>query len=80
MKELLEFIAKELADEPDAVEVTEIEDDRGTLLQLSVADADMGRIIGRGGRIARAIRSVVKTVAIREDRRVAVEILDPDEG
>ncbi|MFM8999947.1 MAG: KH domain-containing protein [Actinomycetota bacterium] len=80
MKELLEFIAKELADEPDAVEVTEIEDDRGTLLQLSVAEADMGRIIGRGGRIARAIRSVVKTVAIREDRRVAVEILDPDEG
>lgn len=80
MKELLEFIAKELADEPDAVEVTEIEDDRGTLLQLSVADGDMGRIIGRGGRIARAIRSVVKTVAIREDRRVAVEILDPDEG
>jgi predicted RNA-binding protein YlqC (UPF0109 family) len=80
VKELLEFIAKELADEPDAVEVTEIEDDRGTLLQLSVAEADMGRIIGRGGRIARAIRSVVKTVAIREDRRVAVEILDPDEG
>ena len=80
MKELLEFIAKELADEPDAVEVTEIEDDRGTLLQLSVAEGDMGRIIGRGGRIARAIRSVVKTVAIREDRRVAVEILDPDEG
>lgn len=80
MKELLEFIAKELADEPDAVEVTEIEDDRGTLLQLSVAEADMGRIIGRGGRIARAIRSVVKTVAIREDRRVAVEILDPNEG
>jgi predicted RNA-binding protein YlqC (UPF0109 family) len=80
VKELLEFIAKELADEPDAVEVTEIEDDRGTLLQLSVAEGDMGRIIGRGGRIARAIRSVVKTVAIREDRRVAVEILDPDEG
>lgn len=80
MKELLEFIAKELADEPDAVEVTEIEDDRGTLLQLSVADGDMGRIIGRGGRIARAIRSVVKMAAIREDRRVAVEILDPDEG
>jgi predicted RNA-binding protein YlqC (UPF0109 family) len=80
VKELLEFIAKELADEPDAVEVTEIEDDRGTLLQLSVAEGDMGRIIGRGGRIARAIRSVVKMAAIREDRRVAVEILDPDEG
>lgn len=80
MKELLEFIAKELADEPDAVVVTEIEDDRGTLLQLSVAEGDMGRIIGRGGRIARAIRSVVKAAAIREDRRVAVEILDPEEG
>ncbi|MFM7718323.1 MAG: KH domain-containing protein [Actinomycetota bacterium] len=78
MRELLEFIAKQLADEPDAVRVTEVQDDRGTLLQLSFAEADMGRIIGKGGRIARAMRSVVKAAAIRDDRRVSVEILDPE--
>ena len=78
MKELLEFIAKQLADEPDAVSVNVVEDDRGTLLELTVAEGDMGRVIGKGGRIARAIRSVVKAAAIREDRRVSVDILDPE--
>ncbi len=76
MKELLEFIARELAESPDEVRVTEVVDDRGTLLQLSVDPEDMGRVIGRGGRTARAIRAVVKAAAIREGSRVAVEIVE----
>lgn len=77
MKELLEYIARELVEDPDAVRVEEIEDDRGILLRLTVAESDMGRVIGRGGRIARAIRSVIRAAAIREDLRVSVDIADP---
>ena len=76
MKELLEFIAKELVENPDAVEVTEVRDERGILLQLSVDPEDMGKVIGKGGRTARAIRQVVKAAALREDVHAAVEIVD----
>ncbi|HZD80029.1 MAG TPA: KH domain-containing protein [Actinomycetota bacterium] len=76
MRELLEFIAKELVEDPDAVAVTEVTDDRGLLLQLSVGREDMGRVIGRGGRTARAIRLVMKAAAVRDGTHVAVEILD----
>lgn len=78
MKELLEFIAKELVDEPDKVHVEQIEDDRGILLELTVAEGDMGRVIGRAGRLARAIRTVVKAAAIRTGQRVQVDIIDPE--
>ena len=76
MKELLEFLAREIVDDPDAVEVTETEDDRGTLLSLRVAPDDMGKVIGRAGRTARAIRTVVKAGAIRSGARVSVEIVE----
>jgi uncharacterized protein len=76
VKELLEFIARELVENPDAVEVNEVHDDRGILLQLTVDPEDMGKVIGKGGRTARAIRQVVKAAAIREGVRAAVEIVD----
>jgi uncharacterized protein len=76
VKELLEYIARELVENPDAVEVNEVHDDRGILLQLTVDPEDMGKVIGKGGRTARAIRQVVKAAAIREGVRAAVEIVD----
>ena len=77
MKELLEYLVRELVDEPDAVEVEEFEEDDGTLvLELSVADDDYGKVIGRGGRTANALRLVVKAAAVKEDRRVLVDIID----
>lgn len=77
MKELLEYLARELVDDPDAVSVEEFEEDDGTLvLELSVADDDYGKVIGRGGRTANALRLVVKAAAVKEDRRVLVDIVD----
>ena len=77
MKELLEYVARELVDEPDEVQVEEVENDRGVLLTLRVAKDDMGKVIGRGGRTARAIRSVMKAAAVREGiRHSHVEIVD----
>ena len=76
MKELLEYIARELVEEPDAVEVTEIQDERGLLLRLKVDPEDMGKVIGKGGRTARAIRTVVKAAAVRSGVHAAVEIVE----
>jgi predicted RNA-binding protein YlqC (UPF0109 family) len=76
VKELLEFLARELVDNPEAVAVTESQDDRGVLLQLRVDPDDMGKVIGRGGRIARAIRQVVKAAAVRDGVFVHVDIVD----
>ena len=75
MKELVETIAKALVDSPDEVVVTETETDREILLQLHVAQEDMGKVIGKQGRIAKAIRSVVKAASSKYDKRVKVEIL-----
>ena len=74
MKGLLEVIAKSLVDRPDEVVVTEQETETGLVLELKVAPSDMGKVIGKQGRIARAIRSVVKAAASREDKKVIVEI------
>jgi len=77
MRELLEYLARELVDEPDKVEVEEFEEDDGTLvLELTVADDDYGKVIGRGGRTANALRLVVKAAAVKEDRRVLIDIVD----
>jgi predicted RNA-binding protein YlqC (UPF0109 family) len=77
MKELLDYLVRELVDEPDAVKVEEFEEDDGTLvLELSVGDDDYGKVIGRGGRTANALRLVVKAAAVKEDRRVLVDIVD----
>ena len=75
MKELLEVIAKYLVDNPDSVSVREIEKEDSTLLELKVSPEDMGKVIGKQGRIARAIRTVVKASAIHDDKRVTVEIV-----
>ena len=75
MKELVEVIAKSLVDSPDEVVVTEKETRKAIVVELMVAPADMGKVIGRGGRIAQAIRSVVKAAASKEDKKVIVDIL-----
>ena len=74
MKELVEVIAKALVDNPDAVSVTEKEDGEETVLELTVDPSDMGKVIGKQGRIAKAIRSVVKAAASREDKKAVLEI------
>ena len=74
MKELVEVIAKALVENPDEVVVTESMKGEDTLIELKVAPADMGKVIGKQGRIAKAIRSVVKAAASKEDRKVIVEI------
>ena len=75
MKELLLYMAKNLVDNPDAVTVNEISDEEGTVLELHVAEGDMGKVIGRQGRIAKEIRTIVKTVAQRTGEKVTVEIV-----
>jgi predicted RNA-binding protein YlqC (UPF0109 family) len=72
--ELLEYLARRLVDEPDAVRVEELEEDGDLVLRLYVAEGDVGKVIGRQGRIARALRTVVRAAAAREHRRVLVEI------
>lgn len=74
MKELVEVIAKALVDHPDQVSVSETESGKETVLELAVAPSDMGKVIGKQGRIARAIRSVVKAAASREDKKAVLEI------
>ncbi len=76
MKELLLYMAKNLVDEPEAVTVTEVSNDEGKVLELHVAPGDMGKVIGRQGRIAKEIRTIVKTVAQRTGEKVTVEIVD----
>ncbi len=79
MKELVEVIAKALVNHPESVHVTEFEGDRETELTLTVDPADMGKVIGRQGRIARAIRTVLKVQATREDKRASLDIVSEDE-
>ena len=75
MKELVEIIAKSLVDNPEAVKVNEIVKEDTIVLQLSVGEGDMGKVIGKQGKIAKAIRTVVKAAAIKENKKVAVEII-----
>jgi uncharacterized protein len=74
--ELLEYLARQLVDDPDAVSVEQAEVDDELVLRLYVAEADRGKVIGRQGRIARAIRTVVRASAARERRRVRLEIVE----
>ncbi|MFW5986497.1 MAG: KH domain-containing protein [Halanaerobiales bacterium] len=74
MKELVETIAKAIVDEPEAVHVNQVEGEKSVILELSVADDDMGKVIGKQGRIARAIRTVVKAAATKEGKKVIVDI------
>ena len=75
MKELVEVIAKALVDDPDSVAVSERQDGRTTVIEVRVADSDMGKVIGKQGRIAKAIRSVVKAAAAKEDKKVFFDII-----
>ncbi len=76
MRELVEFLCRELVDDPDAVQVTESSDDRGMRFEVRVAPEDMGMVIGRGGRTAKAIRSVVRVAATRQGTSAYVDIVD----
>ena len=76
MKELVEVIAKALVDDPESVVVNEREETKTTVLEVRVAESDMGKVIGKQGRIAKAIRSVVKAAAAKEDKKVIVDIMD----
>ena len=75
MKELVEVIAKSLVDNPEEVVVTETEEDNSILVELRVAPSDMGKVIGRQGRIAKALRTVVKAASSKSDKKVVVDIL-----
>ncbi|GAA6492172.1 MAG TPA: KH domain-containing protein [Candidatus Bariatricus faecipullorum] len=75
MKNLVEVITKALVDDPSSVVVEEKQEGRTTVIEVRVAEGDMGKVIGKQGRIAKAIRSVVKAAAAKEDKKVAVEIL-----
>ena len=77
MRDLLVYLARALVDQPDRVEVEQFEEDDGTLvLELTVADDDYGQVIGRGGRTAQALRTVVKAAAVKDNRRVLVDIVE----
>jgi uncharacterized protein len=77
MRDLLEYLARGLVEHPDQVSVNEVRDDEGaTVLELSVADDDYGNVIGRGGRTASALRTLVKAAAAKDKRRVFVDIID----
>lgn len=76
MKDLLEYLTRALVEDPDAVEVEEFEEDGDLIYEISVADDDLGRVIGKGGRVANALRMVAKAAAVKQERRVIVDILD----
>jgi len=76
LKELLTYIAQNLVDNPDEVNVTEREADAETVFELRVNQADMGKVIGRGGRIAKEIRALMRSVAQRQGKRISVDIVD----
>lgn len=76
MKELVEVVAKALVEHPDEVVVTEKTEGKSVIVELHVAASDMGKVIGKQGRIAKAIRSVVKAAAAKKDKKVVVDIMD----
>ena len=75
MKELLEVLAKSLVDYPESVDVRKVENDEAVVLELRVAEGDMGKVIGKKGRIAQSIRTVMQAAASRDNKRVVVEII-----
>ena len=76
MRELVEFLARALVSDPDSVQVEEVEEDGDLVLEVTVGGDDLGRLIGRGGRVANAIRTVAKAASTRADRRVLVEFIE----
>lgn len=79
MEDLLAYLARALVDEPEAVSVESFEEDDGTVvLEIEVADDDAGKVIGRGGRTIQALRTVIKASAVKENRRVVIDVIDAD--
>ena len=78
MKELVEYMAKQLVDNPDQVEVTEVNATRSVILELCVAKEDMGRVIGRNGRVANAMRILLRVAAARNDKKAKLDIVEPE--
>jgi uncharacterized protein len=76
VKDLLDYLTRALVEEPEAVEVDEFEENGDLIYEISVADDDLGRVIGKGGRVANALRTVAKAAAVKQERRVIVDILD----
>jgi uncharacterized protein len=76
MKDLIEYIAKSLVDDPSAVSVTEIEGASAVILELRVASEDMGRVIGRGGKVANAMRTLLRVIAAKQGKRATLEIVE----
>jgi len=74
--ELLEYLAKQLVDDPESVRVERVDEEDAVVLRLHVAQDDLGKVIGRQGRIARALRTIVRAGSVRERRRVQLEIVD----
>ena len=74
-KELVEYVAKSLVDDPAAVKVVQVEDEEGTVIELHVAEDDMGKVIGRNGSVAKALRTLLKVTAAREGSSVQLEIV-----
>jgi len=75
MKDLLEYLAKSLVDNPEGVKVSQVEGERSIILELRVSPEDMGKVIGKQGRIAQALRTIVKAAAIKDGKRVMIEIV-----
>ena len=75
-KELVEFVARALVDEPDGVDVAVVEGEKSTIIELKVADGDLGKVIGKQGRIAKAIRTIVSAAGTKTGKRVVLEIID----
>ncbi|NLV20980.1 MAG: KH domain-containing protein [Syntrophomonadaceae bacterium] len=75
MKELVEYIARALVDNPDQVQVTEVDNEKSNIIELRVAPEDMGKVIGKQGKIAQSIRTLTKATAAKEGKRVTVEIM-----
>ena len=80
MTDLVEYLVKKLVDQPDSVAVTSFDDEQGTIYEVRVAPTDMGKVIGRGGRVVNAIRTVVKSVAQRDGINAQVEIMEPEDA
>jgi len=76
LKELITYVARNLVDDPDAVEVTEVEEDQAAVLELRVAQEDLGKVIGKQGRTARALRTILSAAATKIHRRVILEIME----
>jgi predicted RNA-binding protein YlqC (UPF0109 family) len=76
LKELVQYLAQSIVNQPDAVEVTETQDDNASVMELKVAKEDLGRIIGKQGRTANSLRTILNAAAARADRKIVLEIID----